>query len=248
MLVKDIWRSLFMKCYKLLFILLLSYSSFADTYLVIPHDKGEAQIKLGDILYVEIINQDGDRPFSGEKVAGVFHVLDKIEKNTFRVIVSPQNPQNRKKNKNLDKFEMRGFNFEKGSNNITQEFLTSDIDYDLSQESLRKYIYIIIILFLLPFLFKLLIKYTRSLEEKKKLAIKRKRLKSLILKAKTREELENVYLYKKEIDKLLKVNKETLTQFTQDMNSIQYKQRWTEDDINKISKIVGEFKKDVSGI
>lgn len=236
-----------MKCFKIFIaIFFVSFCAMADNYLVIPHDKTKATLKLGDIVYVEIINQDGQKKFQGEKVGGILHVLGNTNEDVYRTIVAPENPKNKKQT--TDKFELRGFEFGKGVDNMTQNFETADIDYVVEASAKQKYYLILILLFLLPFLIKGFFQLAKKLEEKKKIKIKKAKLRKLILSAKTREELEKVYYYKKEIEEYLKIEESIFNLFKDDMNNIQYKKRWDEDDITRISKTVGEFKKDVSGV
>ena len=84
-----------MKCFKFIFVLLLvSFSTFADDYVAMPSQAVEESLKLGDILYVEVINKSGNKVFDGKRIGNLLYVLDKTDKNTFRVIVSPENTKN----------------------------------------------------------------------------------------------------------------------------------------------------------
>ena len=238
-----------MKCFKFIFVLLLvSFSTFADDYVVMPSQAVEESLKLGDILYVEVINKSGNKVFDGKRIGNLLYVLDKTDKNTFRVIVSPENTKNKKIEPNADTFELSGFKFEKGLDNYTQNFELDLKQYELEEASYKRYLIYLLIIFLSPFALKYFLIFLRKYEKKQKQRLKRKRLKTMILKAKTREELERVYQYKREIKEYLKIEEDNLEDFLREMNNIQYKKRWSEEDIGSISKVVSKFKKDVSGI
>lgn len=242
-----------MKCFNsLLTILVLFFfvplHTLADEYVVMPSQKIEESLKLGDILYVEVINKTGNKVFTGKRMGSLLYVLDKDEKNVYRVIVSPENTQKKLDREEQDKFELSGFKFEKSLENYSQNFETEFKEYDIEEASYTKYIVYLIIIFLLPFGIKYTLMLLKALEKKKKRQARKKWLRNMILKAKTREELEKVYQYKKEIKEYLKLEAENIEDFIQQMNDIQYKRRWNEDDVSKISKVVGRFKKDVSGI
>ena len=238
-----------MKCFSfIVFIFMLVTSAIADDYIVMPSKSTQEKLKLGDIVYVEVLNKTGGKVFNGRRLGSLLYVLDKDEKNVYRVIVSPENKKKNDMTPNPDTFELRGFQFEKSLENYTKDFETDLKEYEIEYDGYKKYIIYLIAIFVFPFLMKGLLIIIRLSQKKRERLRKKRQLKSIILKAKTREELEKVYQYKSQIKEYINIEDRYMDEFIQAMNEIQYKKRWTEKDISMISNVVSSFKKEISGI
>ena len=236
-----------MRCFKFLFLLFISFQIYADTYLVMPTNAVTAEVGVGDILEVDVINQDGNEVSLKENRFGkIFYVLEKIEKNSYRVVVSPKKSADKDKvEKNI--FEYRGFKFNQDLENFTNEYVTKEIDIDLENVTINYTDYIILILVI-----TIIVWYGprlyRKYNEKKKINQRKKFLINKINTIKTRNDIEEIYKYKKEWKDLFEINGETYNQIIQKINTIQYKKSWNDEDRNIANKAIKKLKGLISGI
>ena len=236
-----------MRCFKFLFLIFISFQIYADTYLVMPTNAVTAEVGVGDILEVEVINQDGNEVSLKENRLGkIFYILEKIEKNSYRVVVSPNKSADKDKVE-MNIFEYRGFKFNQDLENFTNEYVTKEIDIDLENVTIN-YTYDIVLILVITIIVWYGPRLYRKYNEKKKIKQRKKFLIKKINNIKTRNDIEEIYKYKKEWKDLFEISGETYKQIIQKINTIQYKKSWNDEDRNIANKAIKKLKGLISGI
>lgn len=236
-----------MRCFKFLFLIFISFQIYADTYLVMPTNAVTAEVGVGDILEVEVINQDGNEVSLKENRLGkIFYILEKIEKNSYRVVVSPNKSADKDKVE-MNIFEYRGFKFNQDLENFTNEYVTKEIDIDLENVTIN-YTYYIVLILVITIIVWYGPRLYRKYNEKKKIKQRKKFLIKKINNIKTRNDIEEIYKYKKEWKDLFEISGETYKQIIQKINTIQYKKSWNDEDRNIANKAIKKLKGLISGI
>lgn len=227
--------------------MLVSIQVFADTYLVMPTNNVKAEVGVGDILEVEVFNQ-GDSEFNlkENRLGNIFYILENIEENKYRVVVSPKkNADNEKDEKNI--FEYRGFKFNKDLKNFTNEYVTKEVELDFERSGVYYIKYIIIALIMIFFIWfgpRLYEKYNNQ----KKINQRKKYLMKKINNSKTRNDIEEIYRYKQEWKDLFEISSDSYNHIIQNINIIQYKKSWNDEDRIIANKAIKKLRGLISGI
>lgn len=241
------WRDLCVRCFKFLFLIFISLQVYADTYLVMPTNAVTAEVGVGDILEVEVINQDGSKVnLKDNRLGKIFYILENIEENTYRVVVSPKKSAD-KDNVEKDSFEYRGFKFNQDLKNFTNEYVTKEIELDLEKTGVSYIRYIIFSLIMIVFIWfgpELYKKY----HHKKKVNQRKKYLIKKINTIKTRNDIEEIYKYKKEWRDLFDISSDSYNQIVQILNTIQYKKSWDDEDRTIANKAIKKLRGLIGGI
>jgi hypothetical protein len=240
------------KCFSLLIFIFWSSVTLADSYLVMPKNKVSEEIQLGDILEIEVINQDNNTTeLTSKRVGPAFYILETLDNKTYRVVVSPERkktPTNTTDKVEVDKFEYRGFKFSKDLANLTNEYVFKKIDLELTKESKTKIYLTIIFILALIALYVWGPRLYNAYKKKRKIEARKKFLKSKIQAIKSRKDIEEIYKHKNEINELFNLENKVYKEFVNDMNQIQYKKSWSEEDKIIASKAVKNLREVANGI
>jgi hypothetical protein len=236
------------KCYSLIAFILVSFSAFADSYLVMPTNKVTAEVGVGDIVEVEVINQDNEKlNIKSNRLGNVFYILENIEENKFRVVVSPKTSADKKITDDLDKFEYRGFKFSKDLNNLTNDYIVKDINIEIETNQ-KSWAWILLIIILLAIIIHFAPSFIKKYKDKIEVRRKKRFLINKIVKIKTRNDIEEVYRYKNELKTLFNISNETYKEIVNEINKIQYKKTWSDTDKSLANKVIKKLKGEVNGI
>jgi hypothetical protein len=210
---------------------------------VIPINNPE--IVNGEIYTVKVISEKSESDllnFKNKMINEVMyvmevHILD--EERHFKVFVT--DPPKKKKKKKKILFDMSSFKYSPTNQGQSPEFLKIDIPYNLDMdENTKKIIWITLlsILIIIMILFSRKFIHTKSKKRKKrkkKLELA-KSLMELLDAPKTREDFEMIYMERKVITENLEFNKPPFLKLLNEVNKYQYKEEWSEEDLNKVSE------------
>jgi len=254
----DIWRNLFVKCFSLLIILLISLSLYAQDEIVIQESihlspYKQAILKNGDKTIIKLnskLANDELKKYVSKKIADKFYVLKFFESEEGKFyevfVLNPvqQNPKSKDKTISL----AEDFKFEFDKDRIAKEFMILDVPYE---EIIKTPLWQYILYSLVGFIFMFVtFRYAYiPLSKKNKIRRKRKKKAESIIRqldtVKTREDFERIYQIKDDLHEFLDIDGHALKQFYQKLNAIQYKQNWTEEEKNSLEKIykkIGDVK------
>jgi hypothetical protein len=251
------------KCYSLLILFFFSFRLYGqplnetvlDIDKVAPID--EVTIVNGEIYLVGIKSNKSNkelRAFKNTKINDVMYVMEFIELpddelRRFKVFVT--DPPTKKPGAKEEKkpfFAMVGFEYKPEKKAQSQDFLQIDIPYELSKTK-GYFAYIIVFIFLiLSIPLGLFVSRKVTIQKRKKMIKKMKKekikdLMNLIEDSQDRVSYEQVFLEKKNIIKLLNINREYFDDFIAELDSIQYQASWTEQEHLKLEKKYNMFKK-----
>ena len=224
----------------LLLILFYSWATSAAILRVTPLDK--KTITNGDMISVQL-SVDEDISWNElllQNVGEIFYVL-KVEGQAQGVadakvlVVQPKSPEYNGIMKIKDKefkVEVSGFESNWIKESPLQEYLKVVTEHDYKQKDITWIVITLLIACFLGIIFRR--KFKKIITRKAKLRrIKQEQITVMnkITSAKTRKDLENIYQLKSEIKKLYTFDIGSFNRFERQMNLIQYKPEWTEDEL-----------------
>ena len=263
MLKRDIWRSLYVRCYKTIYtivFLVISFSCFAQVGPVINNqeDKNleildsvvplgdERRLQVGEIYKVKIESQkrvEDLRQYQYKKINSFMYVMDFLKDDKARVfevfIINP--PKENKKNHETELFTPIGFQLVSTKSQTLPEYLKIPISYDLkSLQSISwRWWAAIIGIFLFVVSWFLYPTFKKIQKNKKKRKRKKQEVENLIRlleMAKEKKDFEEIYSKKKEILNNLDLDRRVFNDFINEIRSKQFRADWKDLDLDSIKK------------
>lgn len=239
MLKIDIWRALFVKCFSFIFSLLFAFSAESRDFVQAYQAK---QVENGEIYKVEIVSNKSPEElalFKNKKINDFMYVLDFIrteeDSNLFEVFITdPPRPQKDKKVV-PPAFAIKDIKYNYQKKNSQGEIELINYSYNYPEKETYGWMlglfFCLAIIFIILFIKKAAIKDHYSLIRLKKK--KTKFLIEILNQAETREEFEAIIIQKKYLHDLFTVD-ESHQAFLSSIEEIQYKERWTDEDIENL--------------
>lgn len=250
-----------MKCFSLL-ILLFSFHILAqdvkpeeikveDNLFILPTTK--EPLFNGDLTVVDIktnLSEDQLVSYEGKRIGGKFYVVNVISglKKQFEVFVlnptkpMPQNKKSKKKKRDIVTVS-EDFNIQFDKNRVSQNFIMLERKYTKpTPTNWWKIGFLILLsLFFLDLFIRFIFKPMRkNIRRRKKWKEKANFYIEKLETVKTREDFEYIYRVRSDINKLLEFDNQAFKKFYDELNRIQYKRDWTDEDQARLEKI---FKK-----
>jgi hypothetical protein len=228
--------------------------SHATTMTITP--LGKKTVTNGDILNIQISSEqqfDWGR-LELKNIGDIFYILE-ITKITDAIaeakvlVVPPQNPKydgTIEINEQKHKVNVVGFETKWADQKPLQEYLTVMTQHQLSKSYIFATLIGILLLLIGAYFFKSRLKrYLIKRRKLQQIRAEQNDLMNTINTAKTREQLENVYLLKSNIKKLYSVNNGSFNRFVKQMNAIQYRPEWTDEELSLAKQSLINMKNDL---
>ncbi len=243
--MRDIWRTLYMICCRIFFVFIF-FINIATAQedktksLVIPINGDKQDLNIGEIYPVKIQSSKGTQELKSYKnkfINSSMYVLEYIEPNSYIVFI---NTPKKAKNENTF-FEPSGFNIREMQGQPPQSFAILDTPFKDEEKTnnLYQYIVIAIIVFFLLIIMYISIPYMiKKIKKRKYVALRKKELQAILENVQERKQFEKIYQYKKDFKKYTKIDIESLDNYIDELNTIQYKKDWSDEDFLKMKKTI----------
>jgi hypothetical protein len=236
----GIWSNLYVICFKVLLVILLSGQLYAED---IVKPINQAVINNGEIYQAQIESSKSDEElekFVGKKINDVMYVIDfkrSMGTRIFEIFVTDPPQQNQKKD-NAPSFLPSGFKYQFIKRNTQGDIETLEIDYNLPDFHVSWTPYYLlgalgsVVFIVLVFRKRILTFWTlKSLKRKKA-----RELLGLLTAASERSDFETLLAQKKYFADLFHSD-ENLNKLFSMIQSIQYKRGWGEEELKALQKV-----------
>lgn len=244
MCLNVIWRILFVRCYRyILLILIMSFAAFGEEYELVSLEKGEKST--GDIVEFSIdnISLSKVRSLKNTRVNKLLYILDSYEKNDTIIIeaIISELKQNEKLDESEDTYKIVGLNYKYSDIKLGQDFAIVDNKISLAKSKL---LYVIFCLLLILIIFIVVRCYLKKKKNKEDQLKRKKRLNINVMQL-NRNHFEFIYRERNELFDLYEVDKKYFKKFEEELNKIQYKKEWTEEEFTSVKNQYEGFSKNM---
>lgn len=239
-----------MKIYILFITFFVTLTSFADEIGLLSTSQKE--VTNGELVKLKIIDTRSKSYYSkykNKRIGPLIYVLDIIEKQDelyFDAIVSEAGSKEKKLEID-DKFILKGLNYYPTKKNQIKDFITLNIPI-LIKKKKSLWIFVTLTLILFAFGFWWYSNRNRRKKAKRIKKIKKEKIEkilALIEKAKTSDHFAQIYLQRTDILEFFELDTKKFKEVIDQINSVQYKKEWPEEELNQLIKMMNSIRKNV---
>ena len=242
-----------MKCFSLLF-LIFSYAAFAQE-IDLSKVKSKPNLFLspatttvylnGDLVTINLDTNLSDselKKYEGKRIAGKFFIVKFTSglKKQFQAFVLNPSKQKTPRKKGEIAILSEDFKFQFDQSRIAKDFIVLHKNYEKPEEvdwTMRVIATLLFLIFsLLSFQF-ILKPISVSLKKKKRRKEKARFYIEKLESVNSREDFEYIYRVRNEIERFLEFDGDAFNKFYEELNKIQYKKDWSNEDQTKLEKI-----------
>lgn len=241
-----------MKCYKKILIFMSLTIVSLTCYANVITPAIESKLSAGEFIWVNIETKKSEvelRKYIDKKINEILYVnayRNENGKHQFNVFVL--NPPKKSEKKEVE-FEIKGFDYHPLKTSQNPELVVKKNSYKLTEKKQKNLQLIGISALACVFILIVLILIYKSNTKRKKKKIFKIRGKEVLSSLKninSREELERIYILRKEIIKYLDVDEVAFKKYLNKIDKLQYKKEWSNEEFEEVKKTLEKI--DVVGV